>query len=159
MNGVIQGFGLCRECVWLFADSLVEVSNVERKGDSQRITRNRNLGILIAMVVFYCAVHIITTEYIRSARSAGQVLCWLPGTQNQTTDKKVDFLPTHESLGIERHSKGFTWSDLSYTIGKGKQTHRILQDVDGWSRPQQLTAVMVSIRKDVLQYMKLTWVC
>ena len=99
------------------------------------------------MAICFCAVHLITTEYVSSSRSAGQVLCWLPGTQSQTTDKKADLLPTNESLGIERHSKVFTWSDLSYTIGKGRQTRQILQDVDGWIRPQQLTAVMVSIRK------------
>lgn len=115
----------------------------------QQITRNRNLGILVAMAVCFCAVHLITTEYVSSSRSAGQVLCWLPGTQNQMTEKKTDSLPTHESLDIERHSKVFTWSDLSYTIskGKGKQTHQILQDIDGWIRPQQLTAVMVSFPK------------
>ncbi|KAK8129110.1 abc transporter cdr4 [Apiospora sp. TS-2023a] len=128
----------------------------------------RNFGIIIAMMVIFCFVHLWATEYIPAERSKGDVLLFQRGHKgvgrrkgSSTPPEDARALPAFAQdtnllqsgydgaggsskgapLGL-KHSSVFHWDGLSYELKTRHGTKRILNNVDGWVEPGTLTALM-----------------
>jgi ATP-binding cassette subfamily G (WHITE) protein 2 (PDR) len=120
----------------------------------------RNLGVIIALMVFGCAVYLLASEYVSGKRSKGEILLF------QRTQTSVARLKTDEEANsseprleittnyrqasaletpahLQKQTSLFHWDSICYDIKIGKEERRLLDDVDGWVRPGTLTALMV----------------
>ncbi|KAJ7207127.1 ABC-2 type transporter-domain-containing protein [Mycena pura] len=115
----------------------------------------RNFGILIAYMIVFCAVHLITTEYITAAKSKGEVLVFARGhvPHRPQADEESAALDEKPSAGMSNkrdkdikippQKKIFMWKDVCYDIKlKDGSDRRLLDHVDGWVKPGTLTALM-----------------
>lgn len=118
----------------------------------------RNLGILIAEMIAFCAAYLTATEYVSSQRSKGEVLLFprgmVPTIANQTDEEgHVDDRPTAEGAvvqkinteipaTIQKQTAIFHWQGVNYDIKIKGGGRRLLDDVDGWVKPGTLTALM-----------------
>ncbi|KAM0233020.1 hypothetical protein ACHAPO_007486 [Fusarium lateritium] len=118
----------------------------------------RNFGIMIALMLFGCAVYLVATEYISAKKSKGEVLIFrrahMPYLQSKMDEEAASFgkstsdiLPNDKSaldppVGLEKQTSVFQWSDVTYDIKLKKETRRLLHEVDGWVQPGTLTALM-----------------
>ncbi|KFY44851.1 hypothetical protein V495_03240 [Pseudogymnoascus sp. VKM F-4514 (FW-929)] len=122
----------------------------------------RNLGILWALTVFGCAVHLLATEWISAKKSKGEVLLFprgkVPALGSAADDEEgsqddrintntLDTVDTHAAAGeappsIQRQTAVFHWQGVNYDIKIKKEPRRLLDDVDGWVKPGTLTALM-----------------
>ncbi|KAF2684609.1 hypothetical protein K458DRAFT_367108 [Lentithecium fluviatile CBS 122367] len=130
----------------------------------------RNLGIILAMLVIFCGIHLVATEYIPAQRSRGEVLLYQRRSKTHTKlendeeggypvgtvgiaplqdiatemvvvdGKEVDYVATPPQL--KEDAAVFHWSSLDYSIQIKKNTRQILPNVEGWVRPGSLTALM-----------------
>ena len=117
----------------------------------------RNVGIIIAMVIFNHFVYFVASEYITAKSSKGEVLVFRRG-----------FVPSSATRGgndIEKSLSGpvpvvarpgeyashggfrgsttvFHWNNVCYDIKIKGKPRRILDHVDGWVKPGTLTALM-----------------
>lgn len=113
----------------------------------------RNLGIIIAFMIFFMFVYLTATEYITEVASKGEVLLFRRGRQPkaQTLDSETTADATYraeETSGgaaakIQRQTAIFQWQDLSYDIKIKNEDRRILDHVNGWVKPGTATALMV----------------
>ena len=119
----------------------------------------RNLGIIIAMMIAFCAVYLSATEFISSARSKGEVLLFRrgvvpPAAQRNDEEDLQDDRPTSQGVvaektttsgeipaSIQKQTAIFHWQAVHYDIKIKSEPRRILDDVDGWVKPGTLTAV------------------
>ncbi|OTA01456.1 PDR-type ABC transporter [Trichoderma parareesei] len=121
----------------------------------------RNVGILIAFVLFNHFVYFVATDLIQAKKSKGEVLVFRRGQllSSSTTPKKSD---TESSLSgpipvvekgantpmeqsdamIQASTSVFHWSNVCYDIKIKGEPRRILDHVDGWVKPGTLTALM-----------------
>lgn len=125
--------------------------------------RWRNLGVIIAYMVLFLVLHLLTTEYVASERSKGEVLvftrkavsrkCREKGSNDAETGRPARASqgqtgsssdPNDSIAGVEKQTKVFHWKDICYDIKIKAERRRILDNVDGWVRPGTLTALMVS---------------
>lgn len=127
--------------------------------------RWRNVGVIIAMIVFNHVVHFASSEYITEKRSKGEVLVFRRGARTPAAargaaagdvEKASPSSPApavegyHTSSSSDRAAGGFQgsvsvfhWNDVCYDIKvKGGQQRRVLNNVDGWVKPGTLTALM-----------------
>jgi len=120
----------------------------------------RNLGIIIAFPIGFCATHILATEYITEKKSKGQVLLFPRGAvaakllAKKATDiespsgKPVLSLmndsKTVQPVIISDQAAILHWEDVCYDIKIKGEPRRILDHVDGWVKPGTLTALMVT---------------
>ncbi|KAM0364299.1 hypothetical protein ACHAO7_011346 [Fusarium culmorum] len=119
--------------------------------------RWRNFGILIVWALFYMALHLLTTEYVASERSKGEVLVFLRESMHKVSGKRAtdeesgSSLPvgkqeaagnSSEKVEVERQTSVFHWNDVCYDIKVKGEERRILDHVDGWVKPGTLTALM-----------------
>ncbi|GKU13994.1 unnamed protein product, partial [Fusarium langsethiae] len=119
----------------------------------------RNFGIMIALMLFGCAVYLVATEYISAKKSKGEVLIfrrshmpYLRSKLDEETasfgkDTSADILHNDKAaldppVGLEKQTAIFQWSDVTYDIKVKKETRRLLHQVDGWVQPGTLTALM-----------------
>ncbi|KAI0479829.1 AtrD, ABC-transporter [Xylaria cf. heliscus] len=126
----------------------------------------RNLGILIAMTIAFCLIHLLAVEYIPAQRSKGEVLLFRRGhttatrtgfcdeeTSNAITtlpvgpSEKVDKLTpkdTHSGIfdALQKQTAIFHWDGICFDIKTKTGNKRILNEVDGWVKPGTLTALM-----------------
>jgi hypothetical protein len=120
---------------------------------------SRNLGILWALTIFFCAFYLLCTEYISAQKSKGEVLLF-PRTKTpkikaakkdieEASPDRVDqdmVFPTrtetHVPANIQEQTAIFHWDGMSYDIKIKKEPRRLLDDVDGWVKPGTLTALM-----------------
>jgi len=134
----------------------------------------RDFGILIGFTVFFCATHLLTTEYISAAKSKGEVLVFRRGhitdakkrAENAGDAEAAISMLGREANGdkgvddkavaaIQRQTSIFHWEDVVYDIKIKKEPRRLLDHIDGWVEPGTLTALMVRllacefIRRDV----------
>ncbi|EPE32483.1 P-loop containing nucleoside triphosphate hydrolase [Glarea lozoyensis ATCC 20868] len=118
----------------------------------------RNLGIMIALMIFGCVVYLIATEYISAKKSKGEVLLFRRGhvpdlerkfdeealadgrlnTVTLALEKAVADAP----VNIQKQTAIFHWDSVSYDINTENGPRRLLNDVDGWIVPGRLTALM-----------------
>ncbi|KAJ5471563.1 hypothetical protein N7530_008920 [Penicillium desertorum] len=112
----------------------------------------RNLGIVIAFMVFFMFVYLIATEYITEAASKGEVLLFRRGRQPkaQASDSETTADATYRAeenaegagANIQRQTAIFQWQDLCYDIKIKNEERRILDHVNGWVKPGTATALM-----------------
>ncbi|KAJ5885523.1 hypothetical protein N7495_010033 [Penicillium taxi] len=127
----------------------------------------RNLGILFALMVGFCVVHLFAAEYIQAQRSKGDILIF---RQKDSTVRppladeesvEMDSFQIHEEVGpgpssseeklvtakgLGKQSLAFWWSNVGYDIkvDNQKEVSHILEGVDGWVNRGTLTALMGS---------------
>jgi ABC-type glutathione transport system ATPase component len=102
----------------------------------------------------------IAAELVSAKKSKGEVLVWRRGHDPHTKAIKDD--PENAMNGekaalagksgadelengdvhIQKQTAIFHWRDVCYDIQIKKETRRILDHVDGWVKPGQLTALM-----------------
>ena len=121
----------------------------------------RNLGIIYAFVVFFCATYLVATEYISAAKSKGEVLLFrrrhineartLVDVESHGKDGAVaksekadgEALQREASVAaIQKQEAVFHWQDVCFDIKVKGGERRLLDHVDGWVRPGVMTALM-----------------
>ncbi|KAK7206453.1 ATP binding cassette transporter [Myxozyma melibiosi] len=122
----------------------------------------RNYGILWAFLIFFNGLYLFATEYIRSARSKGEVLVFqrshfakhgnaakLPSddiesaNQHENTAVGDDKSTDSQDINLQKQTDIFFWKNVCYDIPiKGGKTRRLLTNVDGYVKPGTLTALM-----------------
>ncbi|KAH7324462.1 ABC-2 type transporter-domain-containing protein [Stachybotrys elegans] len=125
----------------------------------------RNFGILIAMMVAFCCIHLLATEYIPAQRSKGEVLLFQRNHQQSQPRIRSDSeeaapspafaqeiikqeLPGQDNVQdpalptLFRHSSVFHWENLSYEVKVKNGTKKILSNINGWVKPGTMTALM-----------------
>ena len=114
-------------------------------------------------MIFYMFTYLLSTEYISSAKSKGEILLFRRGyapahkqkahsdieTSSTQGENLAEALDRPVSARIQRQTAIFQWKDICYDIKIKKETRRILDHVDGWVKPGTLTALMV---KTILRY-------
>lgn len=119
----------------------------------------RNFGIMIALMIFGCAVYLIATEHISAKKSKGEVLLFRRGQvpfRSSQKDEEANadhrtptevVMDTKSALqaphGLQKQTSVFQWCDVTYDIKIKKESRRLLDHVDGWIKPGTLTALMV----------------
>lgn len=113
----------------------------------------RNLGIIIAFMLFFMATYLIATEYITEEASKGEVLLFRRGNQpkpqsgDSETTPEATYRAEEKAEGgganIQRQTAIFQWQDLCYDIKIKDEPRRILDHVNGWVKPGTATALMV----------------
>lgn len=124
----------------------------------------RNLGIIIALMIFTCGIYLLATEYISAQRSKGEVLLFRRGQippSNSKDDEETNLphRPTAQAAfekdaavnsdlppSIQKQTAIFHWDGVNYDIRIKGNPRRLLDEVDGWVKPGTLTALMVSRR-------------
>ena len=122
----------------------------------------RNLGILFAMTVAFCAVYLLATEYVSAQRSKGEVLLFRRGlVPKENTKRDEESSPNDRPMAqdivasktisagdippsIQKQTAIFHWDGVNYDIKIKSEPRRLLDDVDGWVKPGTLTAVSSS---------------
>ncbi|XTI88346.1 ABC transporter-like protein [Cenococcum geophilum] len=118
----------------------------------------RNLGIMIALMVFGCFGYLVATEYISAEKSKGEVLLFrrnrVPNLQPKPDEEahgddrlNVETLAREKTLpdapaSIQKQTAVFHWDSVCYDIKVKKEERRLLDEVDGWVKPGTLTALM-----------------
>ncbi len=109
-----------------------------------------------------CAVHVVSSEYIFTRKSKGEVLLFLRGKHAEPRKIKNDE-EAHDPCEIARYvvegsqldapcedfadlwpRANFCWRDLSYEITINKRQKPLLTGISGWVKPGTLTALMGS---------------
>ncbi len=125
----------------------------------------RNLGIIIAIMVGFCAMYLTASEFISAARSKGEVLLFRRGHTPAVAYKGdeegvIDDRPTAEGIvaerkttkvpvNIQKQTAIFHWQAVHYDIKIKSEPRRLLDDVDGWVKPGTLTAVSFNTTSSV----------
>lgn len=122
----------------------------------------RNLGIILAMTVAFCAVYLVATEFISAQRSKGEVLLFrrglVPKGSTKTDEEETpNDRPMAQDLvasktlsagdvppSIQKQTAIFHWDGVNFDIKIKSEPRRLLDDVDGWVKPGTLTAVSFS---------------
>lgn len=131
----------------------------------------RNMGIIIAYIVVFLGVYIFLTEYNKGAMQKGELVLYLRGSLkklrkqadgNKATANDIENNLPNEKLGMQEalesskeRSSGssaesksddvkqiFHWRDLTYQVKIKSEDRVILNQVDGWVKPGQVTALM-----------------
>jgi hypothetical protein len=144
--------------LWRYVISVVSQDRVKETASLVTLAL-RNLGCMIALMIFGCAVYLTATEYISATKSKGEILLfqrdrvpWIPskGDEEANTDNRIgaDILRheksvLHSPASLQKQTAVFQWSDVSYDFKVKKKMRRLLHQVDGWIKPRRLTALMV----------------
>lgn len=124
----------------------------------------RNMGIVIGYIVFFLGVYILLTEFNKGAMQKGEITLFLRGSmkkmkrqandvENNGQNEKGGMIDSSEdgkkSSGsssaddkIQGSSQIFHWRDLTYQVKIKSEDRVILNKVDGWVKPGQITALM-----------------
>ncbi|TGZ78451.1 hypothetical protein EX30DRAFT_322445 [Ascodesmis nigricans] len=115
----------------------------------------RNLGILFGFFFFFLFTYLFATEYIRAAKSKGEVLVFRrgkiasaikhdpEGRSEKAAVREEESKNPDENIGaIQKQTSIFHWSDVCYDIKIKAEERRLLNHVDGWVKPGTLTALM-----------------
>ncbi|KAI1750671.1 ABC transporter-like protein [Xylaria castorea] len=127
----------------------------------------RNFGILIAMMVAFFLIHLLSLEYVKSRPSRGEVLFFrrrafqnkhvaadnekgnhgfpIHATQDLASPLVADKFSqaVREGMIPTTHRGGiFHWQSINYEIKTRNGLRNILTDISGWVKPGTLTALM-----------------
>lgn len=130
----------------------------------------RNIGILLAMMVAFCAVHLLAAEYIPAEKSRGEVLLFKRGMARKSNktraprDDETGNAPTFaqdisvhnqssekqdssksQSLAVPGSSQKasvFHWNGVTYDVKSAGGSRTILKGIDGWLEPGSFTVLM-----------------
>ncbi|ODQ80831.1 hypothetical protein BABINDRAFT_161036 [Babjeviella inositovora NRRL Y-12698] len=121
--------------------------------------RWRNWGILVSFTVFFLFTYVVLTEYNKGAMQKGEVLLFQKRSlkklkqQQKISDEETGSL---EKVSREQEEEGsyndsdklsgssniFHWRDLTYQVKIKTENRVILNNISGWVKPGQLTALM-----------------
>ncbi|CAK7891667.1 pleiotropic ABC efflux transporter of multiple drugs Cdr1p [[Candida] anglica] len=133
----------------------------------------RNFGITIAFVVFFLGVYIMLTELNKGAMQKGEIALFLSGSlkkhkkeqKTRAVKNDVEEGVMNEKIGYAEEAEAsksdesrgdsssdvdivgkniFHWRNLTYQVKIKSEDRVILDHVDGWVKPGQLTALMGS---------------
>jgi CDR ABC transporter len=123
------------------------------------IRATRNLGIMIALMIFGCAVYLLATEFISAKKSKGEILLFqrgrVPDLQQKLDEEanandrvNTETLAQEKTVpdaaaSIQKQTAVFYWDSVSFDINVKGKPRRLLDEVDGWVKPGTLTALMV----------------
>ncbi|KAK6461712.1 multidrug resistance protein [Scheffersomyces coipomensis] len=124
----------------------------------------RNWGICVAYVIVFLFLYITLTEFNKGAMQKGEIVLFLKGSlkkhkqqrqlqkdiENNASEKvplKDHLESTKEEIKVNDNSLPssndiFHWRDLTYQVKIKKEDRVILNQVDGWVKPGQITALM-----------------
>ncbi|KAJ5982947.1 CDR ABC transporter [Penicillium waksmanii] len=118
----------------------------------------RNFGILIAFLIFFLTIYLLSAEYISSDVGKGEVLIFQrshlsvvkektvmdeeSGSPTSSEKSRQDEVNEPAASGITAQKNVFHWRDLCYDITIKGRTRRITDHVNGWVKPGKLTALM-----------------
>ncbi|RLV89830.1 Multidrug resistance protein CDR1 [Spathaspora sp. JA1] len=124
----------------------------------------RNLGITIAFAFFFLAVYVFLTEFNKGAMQKGEVVLFLREAVKRQRQKrgkrgadvenrnneKIPFADSKEEISASiqdddsklANTEIFFWRDLTYEIKIKEENRTILDHVDGWVKPGEITALM-----------------
>ncbi|KAH7398520.1 putative ABC multidrug transporter [Pyrenochaeta sp. MPI-SDFR-AT-0127] len=121
----------------------------------------RNLGIMIALMIFYGSIYVFCSEFISLQPSRGEILLFPKQiissrrfasdeeaqpptfTPNQGMDQVREKSEVYDAGHmIDSDAATFVWKDLGYEIKIGKTQKRILDNIEGWVKPRTMTALM-----------------
>lgn len=129
----------------------------------------RNIGIVIAFILFFLATYMFFAETVSAKKSKGEVLVFKRGNRlihrhgNESDDAEsrpansgpaaVTEKPSSSSgsdVAIQKSSDVFHWNKVCYDVQIKSENRRILDNVAGWVKPGQMTALMVSLLSSVV---------
>ncbi|KFZ15068.1 hypothetical protein V502_05793 [Pseudogymnoascus sp. VKM F-4520 (FW-2644)] len=119
----------------------------------------RNFGVIIAFMIFGCAIYLTATEYISAKKSKGEVLLFRRGRvpdldpqpdEESNVEDRVNtetVLARQKTLpdapaSIQKQTAIFHWDEVNYDIKIKGEPRRLLDGIDGWVCPGTLTALM-----------------
>ncbi|OBA23628.1 pleiotropic drug resistance protein PDR [Metschnikowia bicuspidata var. bicuspidata NRRL YB-4993] len=130
----------------------------------------RNMGIVIAYIVVFLFVYIGLTEWNKGAMQKGELVLYLKGSlkkvkkeakareasandiENNIPNEKLELSETLDQYNKETDSspsekmtnqkKIFHWKNLTYSVKIKSEERVILNQIDGWVKPGQVTALM-----------------
>lgn len=130
----------------------------------------RNMGVIIAYIVFFLFVYIGLTEWNKGAMQKGELVLYLRGSlkkvrkeakareasandiENNLPNEKINmdesleqYKDKSDSSSSEKGSqqtKIFHWKNLTYSVKIKSEERVILNQIDGWVKPGQVTALM-----------------
>ncbi|KAL4971206.1 ABC drug exporter AbcA [Aspergillus desertorum] len=121
----------------------------------------RNVGIIIAMVIFNHILYFVASEFVTAEKSKGEILIFRRGCVPKLASKRpqdIEGLPSgpvtallenpgngydsSKEGGFQGSTSVFHWSNVCYDINIRGKRRRILDNVDGWVKPGTLTALM-----------------
>ncbi|KAL2262783.1 hypothetical protein VTK26DRAFT_77 [Humicola hyalothermophila] len=120
----------------------------------------RNLGIIIAFMIFFLFCYMVAAENVAAKKSKGEVLVFRRGHKpasfkESKGDEESGGTPVAAQAGngspsdgntsdgvIQRQTSVFHWSNVCYEVKVKGETRKILDNVDGWVKPGTLTALM-----------------
>jgi ATP-binding cassette, subfamily G (WHITE), member 2, PDR len=128
----------------------------------------RNFGIIIAIMIIFCIIHLLAAEYVPAERSKGEFLLFqrrhiMKQPQRlhelekdvasplfaqdlmRPTDRDAFVQSPKAIKTIVQQSSIFHWQNLSYEIKASSETKKVLKSIDGWVKPGTFTALMVII--------------
>jgi ATP-binding cassette subfamily G (WHITE) protein 2 (PDR) len=132
----------------------------------------RNIGITVGFIVFFLFVYIMLTELNKGAMQKGEITLFLRGDlkkqrkiskkhEDQPSDIENAKMTENEKIRlddqleadtpekiddkkIQSSNQTFHWRDLTYQVKIKTEDRVILDHMDGWVKPGQLTALMGS---------------
>ncbi|KAM0323344.1 hypothetical protein ACHAQA_008937 [Verticillium albo-atrum] len=118
----------------------------------------RNIGILIAFLIFFLGAYLVAAEFAQPPKSKGEVLVFprgkIPTDAAKTNSADLEGqpigrsalsekpIPNSTAAGLATGTAVFHWENLSYDIKIKSEDRRILDQVDGWVKPGTSTALM-----------------
>ncbi|KAL3472647.1 hypothetical protein BJX99DRAFT_249516 [Aspergillus californicus] len=103
---------------------------------------SRNLGIIIAFIVFFAFTYLVGTEYISEQKSTGEVLLFRQRPIQPASAPTTDEFTNRDSPRIQKQTAISHWEDVCYDIKIKGQPRTILDHVDSWVKPGTCTALI-----------------
>lgn len=120
----------------------------------------RNWGILLSFAIVFLGVYIVLVEYNKGAMQKGEILVFqrssLKKHKNMARDIESDITEKlsaeEENLAEEKSEENdvalpvadqiFHWRDITYSVKIKTEQRILLNKIDGWVKPGQVTALM-----------------
>ena len=114
----------------------------------------RNFGITVGFAVFFFFVYIALTEINKGAMQKGEIVLFLRSSLKKIKRQRMDEetgasekVPIDEEAEegkseLSSNNEIFLWRDLTYQVKIKTEDRVILNHVDGWVKPGQITALM-----------------
>ncbi|CAH6720308.1 pleiotropic ABC efflux transporter of multiple drugs Cdr1p [[Candida] jaroonii] len=116
----------------------------------------RNFGITIGFMVFFLLTYIVLCEFNKGAMQKGEILLFqrsaLKKEKNLASSSDlesgdyektpVQYENSDDDQKLIRNTNIFHWRNITYEVKIKSETRVILDDVDGWVKPGQVTALM-----------------
>ena len=105
-------------------------------------------------MVFTCATHLITTQYLTIKKSKGEVLRFRHKHKSEQNDEEKQSFQTsppetmvhvvgHEKQdAVSKPDPSLVWNQLDYSIDVKKERKQLLNNLEGYIQPGHLVALM-----------------